>query len=153
MIRPVMTHFTCCEPARDGAGGVFMPIAPSAAAEYPGSTRNAHLCSAWVSTLVCWRTHHAASHPRTPRHPCLWPRRLLHTARSHRAAAGQGLPYRLLIVVGPSCSFSDRWAATIARFSTLLARDAEVRVDGGTEHCDGRALGGHAGRAHACPRR
>ena len=39
----VMTHCTWCEPARGGAGGVFMPIARRAAEEYPGSTWGAHL--------------------------------------------------------------------------------------------------------------
>src|SRR5215831_5624761 len=92
-------------------------------------------------THLEWRTHHAASHHWTPRYPRLWPRPLLHTACGHRAAAGQGLPHRLLIVVVPSCSCSARWAAASALFSTLLARDAEVGLDGGTEYCDGRALG------------
>src|SRR6266853_56098 len=60
---PVPTLLTCQvlltsngEPARGGAGGVFMPIARRSAEEYPGSTRGAHRCSPWVSTRVFWRT-------------------------------------------------------------------------------------------------
>src|SRR5215470_4928574 len=82
-----------------------------------GMHRGAH---PWVSPRLVWRTHHASQAPRTPCHPRLGPRPLLATARGHRAAAGQGLPHRLLIVVVPSCSV--RWAAASARFSALLAR-------------------------------
>src|SRR5262249_50817148 len=88
-----------------------------------------------------WRTHHAAQHPRTPCHPCLWPWPLLAAVRGHRAAAGQGLPHRLLIGHGPSGSCAARWATAIAPLATLLGRDAEVGMDRGTEPGAGSALG------------
>src|ERR687887_1079642 len=56
-----MTHFTWCESARGGAGGVCMPIARRSAEEYPGATRGAHLCSptvcAYSSTMTRGEAH------------------------------------------------------------------------------------------------
>src|SRR5713101_5794068 len=88
---PVLTHFIWREPARGGAGGVFMLIARRSAEEYPRSTRGAHLCSPTVSThrYVGGLRHAAQCHRAHP-----YPRLPRGAALLQRATAGKGLPDR-----------------------------------------------------------
>src|SRR5205823_2477689 len=100
-----MTHFTWCEPARGGAGGVVMPVARRSAEEYPGSTRGAPRCSPTVS--VHWYLgglHHAAQRPRPLLHPR--PQYAPGAARGRGAAVTTSSPDR-----GALVEHVDDWRA------------------------------------------
>ena len=79
-----ITHCTWREPARGGAGGMFMPIARRSEEEYPRATRGVPLCSPTVNTHVySGGLHHAAPRCWAPRQPR--PRDLVAAARRRAA--------------------------------------------------------------------